>query len=260
MEELQIIEEKNDEIFKEISSNRIDFDYLKSLNETKQSFLKVNNFTNEEPDFRDLTSDDFIDYIENHKNTEIIKKIKEIGIEEDFRSSMSQIYTSKNGKKRILIFFLPIPLKKANVGIDVVQNFLKLLPLLDCIYGVLITENSLTSKSNERMELVNTKNTSEDNVYNVVHYEDSMFINISEHCLTPEVLKVYTGKELEDFLEEENVNKKLFPKILVSDPVSKFYMARVGDVIKMKRMTGTQDTLVNEQIVYRLVIYGKFKK
>ena len=48
--------------------------------------------------------------------------------------------------------------------------------------------------------------------------------------------------------------------MIISDPIAKFYRARVGDVIKMKRKTGNRDTLINEQIVYRVIIYGVVKK
>ena len=95
---------------------------------------------------------------------------------------------------------------------------------------------------------------------NIKSYEDSMFVNVSDHCLTPEIMKVYSGEELKKFLEEENLDKYKLPKMVVGDPISKFYMAKVGDVIKMKRKTATQDTLVNEQIVYRVVTHGKIKK
>ena len=56
------------------------------------------------------------------------------------------------------------------------------------------------------------------------------------------------------------MNKNHFPKMIISDPIAKFYRARVGDVIMMKRKTGNRDTLINEQIVYRVVVYGITKK
>lgn len=258
MEDLQIIEDKPDDIFGESLKDNIDFHYLKTLNETKQSFLRVNNFVLNEPDFREYTEDDFIMYIEDNKNLEIIKKLEEMGIEDDFRSSMSHIYVSENKKRRIFVLFLPNT--KGNVGIDVIKNFLKLVRTLDCNNGLLLSEQSLTSKSVEQIESTNIKTVYTDDVYNIISYEDSMFVNVSDHCLTPEVMKVYTGEELEDFLKQENLDKHKLPKMVAGDPISKFYMAKVGDVVKMKRKTATQDTLINEQIVYRLVVYGKIKK
>ena len=260
MEELQIIEEKPDEIFSQIMENNIDFEYLKNLNETKQSFLSVNNFDLKEPDFSEYTEDDFIEYIENNKSIEIIKKNEEMGIEEDFRSSMSQIYFSKDGKRKMFVLFLPKSQNKGNVGIDIIKNFLKLVRILDCTDGVIISEQILTPKSIEKIDSTNIRTIHKDGIYNVISYTDSMFINVSDHCLTPEVLKVYSGDELETFLENERLDKYKLPKMVAGDPISKFYMAKVGDVIKMKRKTGTQDTVPNEQIVYRLVIYGKIKK
>ena len=87
-----------------------------------------------------------------------------------------------------------------------------------------------------------------------------MFINVVDHCLSPKVLKIYSGKELESFLEEEQLNPKDLPRMMVSDPIAKFYRARVGDVIMMQRKTGNKDTLINEQIIYRIVVYAIAKK
>ena len=124
----------------------------------------------------------------------------------------------------------------------------------------MISEKPLTSKSRESLESSNVQSYCRDNIYNVISYTDDMFINVVDHCLTPEILKIYSGKELEDFLKEENINSRDLPRMIVSDPIAKFYRAKVGDVIKMKRKTGNRDTLINEQIVYRVIIYGMAKK
>jgi DNA-directed RNA polymerase subunit H (RpoH/RPB5) len=48
--------------------------------------------------------------------------------------------------------------------------------------------------------------------------------------------------------------------MFINDPISKFYRARVGDVIMMKRKTGTTSTLIKEEITYRKVVYAISKE
>ena len=165
MEGLEIIEDKNEELLTRVEDNT-DFNYLKLLNETKQAFLKVNNFdVSVEPDYRDYTEDDFIMHIENSKNTMIINKLEEFGIEDDFRSSMSHIYESKDKKRRIFVLFLPN--NKGNVGIDIVKNFIRLVRVLDCKNGLLISQQSLTPKSIEIIESTNVQSDYQDDIYNI---------------------------------------------------------------------------------------------
>ena len=259
MEALEILVEKKPSDIED-EEPEIDIDYLKSLKETSQSFLRENNFINPEPDVKDFTEEQFIDFVEKNSNQEILKKFGELNVEEDFRSSMSQVNVSDDKKNKIFIFFLPTSKQKSNVGIDVIKTFCKLIILLGCNEGVMISEKPLTSKSRELLESSNVESFTRDNIYNIISYVDEMFVNITEHCLSPKVLKIYSGEELEEFLEKENLNKNHLPKMIISDPIAKFYRARVGDVIKMKRKTGNRDTLINEQIVYRTVVYGIAKK
>ena len=261
MDDLEILVAEEDEVISSAEQfDQPDVDYLKGLKETSQKFLNVNNFEVQEPDFEDLTEEEFIKYFEDHTNPDILKKFEELNVPEDFRSSMSQVYKSKNDKSIIFVYFLPTSTQKTNVGIEIIKNFCKLIILLGCNEGIMISEKPLTSKSRESLESSNVQSYCRDNIYNVISYTDDMFINVVDHCLTPEVLKIYSGKELEDFLKESNINSRDLPRMTISDPIAKFYRARVGDVIKMKRKTGNRDTLINEQIVYRVIIYGTVKK
>ena len=239
------------------ATNKIDIDHLFEIKKTSQSFLKVNGFDiSSEPDFHDLTSEQFVEFIEKTIDMEVMEKINSVNFEEDFRSSMSKIYHHTKNNNKILMFFLPTPESKSTVGVDVVKNFCKLIVYLDCNEGVIISEKSFSSGARKNLEASNIKNFCQENIYNVISYIDEKFINIVDHCLSPKVLKIYSGEELEKFEKENNVSRKEFPRILITDPIAKFHRARVGNVIEMVRKTGTMDTLVNEQLVYRLVIYS----
>ena len=258
MDGLEILVEREEVEFQNLEPE-IDIDYLKNLKETSQVFINKNNFIDNDPDFREMTEDRFIEYISSNTNKEILEKFDELNVTEDFRSTMSQIYESQE-KNRIFIFFAPTSSQRANVGIDTIKTFCKLVVLLNCNEGVMITEKPLTSRSRELLESSNVKSFTRENIYNIISYVDDMFINVVDHCLSPKVLKIYSGKELEDFLKKEKLNSKELPRMMVSDPIAKFYRARIGDIFMMQRKRGNKDILVNEQIVYRVVVHSIAKK
>ena len=237
-----------------------DIEHLKNMKEISQVFLGVNNYDIlDEPDFPDLTEEQFISYIKSNTNTKLIEKSKNM-FDENFRSMMSNIYKHKETDELILIFFLPTSESKSTVGSDIIKNFCKLVVLFDCKDGVIISEKDLSPTAKKDVENSNIKSNTRVGVYNIISYVDEKFINIIDHCLSPEVLKIFGGKELEEFEKKNKVDSNLFPRMFVTDPIAKFYRARVGDVIMMKRKTGTTNTLIKEQIVYRKVFYSVNKE
>jgi DNA-directed RNA polymerase subunit H (RpoH/RPB5) len=250
-------EEQDEKLF---SQEYTDTSGLKIIKEISQDFLLENNYDlGKEPLFKDYTEEEFIKHIEKNQDPDIMKKFNESNIVENFRSSMSNIYIEKKTKTKMFIFFLPTSSLSSSVGIDVVKKFSKLVLIFGCNEGVLISEKPLTSKSKEILEYSNTSGEDRENVYNIISYVDDEFFNITDHCLSPKILKIYSGKELEEFVEKENIDPKNLPRITINDPIVKFYRARIGDVIKMKRKTGISGSLINEQIVYRFVIHTQFK-
>lgn len=257
IEDFEEEEGENEQLFSQEYTDTVG---LKIIKEISQDFLLENNYDlGKEPLFKDYTEEEFIKYIEKNSDPYIMKKFNESNIVENFRSSMSNIYIEKKTKTKMFIFFLPTSGLSSSVGIDVVKKFSKLVLIFGCNEGVLISEKPLTSTSKGILEYSNITGEDRENVYNIMSYVDDEFFNITQHCLSPKVLKIYSGKELEEFLEKENLDPKNLPKITIDDPVVKFYRARIGDVIKMKRKTGIDNSLVNEQIVYRLVIHTQFK-
>ena len=254
MDQLEVLVDVQDE--EQEFTPYINIEHLKNIKEISQVFLKVNNYDiSEEPDVSDLTEEQFISFVKGNTNETLVTKFKDM-FEENFRSIMSNIYKHKDSDDTILIFFLPTSESKSTVGADIIKNFCKLVVLFGCNDGVLISEKDLSPTAKRDLENTNIKSNSREGVYNVISYTDEKFINIVDHCLSPKVLKIFSGKELEDFETKNKVDSNLFPRMFVTDPVAKFYRARVGDVIMMKRKTGTTNTLIREQIVYRKVFYA----
>jgi len=259
MEGIEDLEEEQ-EINEIFQNTYVDTESLKNLKETSQAFLEVNNFDlGKEPYFKDFSDLEFVKYIEKNPNEDIISKFRDSNIREDFRSSMSNIYHGKNKKSKIFVFFLPTSSSSSSVGVDVIKNFFKLIIIFGCTDGIMISEKQLTSKSKEKLEYSNSVSSESENSFNIINYIDDEFINITEHCLSPEIMKIYSGEELDKFLEKEKISIKEFPRITIDDPVVKFFRAKVGDLIKMKRKTGIENSLINEQIIFRAVVHTQFK-
>jgi len=240
----------------------VDGDSLLELKITLQTFLRVNGFDySKEPDFREMTEENFIKYYETNANGDVLEKFSDLNIRETFRSNLSDVYTHEESGKKIFVFFVPTSEVRTNVGIDTVKYFCKLIYLLGCNEGLMISEKDLTSRSRDLLDSSNVKGFYEgEDIYNVIYYTDSTFISVVDHCLAPEILHIYSGKEVINFSKQHNINIKELPRIINTDPVVKFFRGKVGDVIKFKRKTGSENTLVNEQIVFRLVVHAGVTK
>ena len=89
--------------------------------------------------------------------------------------------------------------------------------------------------------------------YPIIEYYDTedLIINITKHAIMPK-FEVYNTdekkKEILDLLD--NINPKLFPKMLISDPISKYYNLKIGDIIKIIRTS----PLSGEVISFRIII------
>jgi len=239
------IEEETSKIFVDLAS-------LQGLKEVSQKFLEVNNFDlSHEPLVEDMKEEEFLRFIEKGVSEEVSEKISELGITETLRNNMSQVYNHKRKKTRIFIYFLD---KQGSVGLDSYKEFSKLLVKLNCNEGVLVSENPLTSPAMNSLKGANIPSSLE-NVYNLISYTDDEFIDLTSHCLTPEVLEIYREDEVEIFLKKYNLKLSQLPRMTVEDPICKFYRGKVGNIFKMKRKTGTQGTMIDEQITFRVVVH-----
>ena len=70
-----------------------------------------------------------------------------------------------------------------------------------------------------------------------------------EHKMVP-MHEILDESELKKVLSEYNIEKEQMPKIRVSDPVSISIKAKVGDVVRIIRVSPT----AGKAIFYRLVI------
>jgi len=185
-----------------------DIEKLKKLKEVSQKFLKVNDFDiSHEPNFEDLSSDQFIDYIEeNNKKNLMITKFDELNIDITFRSSMSNYYKHKYiDNNNIFIFFLPDDNRSSNsVSFTDFKKFITLVFKLDCREGLLISQKDLSPISLKQVKQCNINPGSCENIYNIITYKDDDFIDLTKHAFIPEVLDIYRAGEVADKFGKDN--------------------------------------------------------
>ena len=83
--------------------------------------------------------------------------------------------------------------------------------------------------------------------------ENELIINIVDHILVPKH-EVLQNISIEEFLKQYKCKKKSnLPKLLVNDPVAKYYKMKVGDICRITRAS----ELSGFEYFYRLVVRAK---
>lgn len=162
--------------------------------------------------------------------------------EEEFISSTEEIFLVhkiNDETNKLYVFFPPMSSK---VGVFTIRQYIKEMQQNNVNQAIIIVKDSITAFAKqvfiEAKPLI------------IEHFrENELFIDKLSHILVPkhelleetekrELLKIYKSKELQ------------LPKILASDPISRYFGARRGQVFKITRSSETS----GEYIYYRIVI------
>ena len=164
---------------------------------------------------------------------------------------MNKIYSNneyyKNGKIDLDLHILII---KKNI-LKIEENiFVKKIPFIqkstDGPKGIF---ESITKKIEDKLENKEELKTKEPNIE---YYDtEDLMINITKHDIMPKFEIYNTDEKKKEILNIlDNINPKLFPKMLITDPVAKYYNLKIGDLIKIKRTS----PLSGEAISFRIII------
>lgn len=132
---------------------------------------------------------------------------------------------------QIYVFF-PAEVK---VGVPMVRNCAKRMKADNVYNAILVVQRALTAPAKAAINEINSY------FHMEVFEEAELLTNITEHMFVPKHT-VLTNQEKKELLEKYRVKETQLPRILVSDPVAKYYGMKRGQVVKITRQSVTADT------------------
>ena len=217
--------------------------------ETIRDMLRDRGYNNIPDDLRKNIKNNGI-YIKSNISNIFIYNSKDNKITlTDIRKLLNKVYINENhynnGKIDLDLHILII---KKNIQKIEENIFIKKIPFenMDGIKGIFETMQKKLEDKLEDKEQLKTKKP------DIEYYDtEDLMINITKHDIMPK-FEIYNTdekkKEILDILD--NINPKLFPKMLINDPVAKYYNLKIGDLIKIKRTS----PLSGEAISFRIII------
>lgn len=84
-----------------------------------------------------------------------------------------------------------------------------------------------------------------------VFQEIELMVNVLEHDLQPK-FRLLTKSEVDEYFKTYENKKREMPRIVDSDPVARYFGAKIGDIFEIIRPSVT----TGESITYRIVVQG----
>jgi DNA-directed RNA polymerases I, II, and III subunit RPABC1 len=110
--------------------------------------------------------------------------------------------------------------------------------------GILIIGGSVTSLSKQGVAAL-----AESKIYVEIFEEKELIVNITEHELVPKHV-ILNNAEKQELLSKYKLKENQLPKILLSDPVSKYLGLKRAQIVKIVRPSET----AGKYITYRIAI------
>ncbi|XVF19081.1 hypothetical protein REPUB_Repub11eG0079600 [Reevesia pubescens] len=121
------------------------------------------------------------------------------------------------------------------VGVPMVRNCAKRMKADNVFNAILVIQKALTAPAKAAIGEINS-------YFNMDVFEEAeLLTNITEHMFVPKH-KVLNDKEKKELLAKYRVKETQLPRILVTDPVAKYYGMKRGQVVKITRQSVTADT------------------
>jgi len=123
--------------------------------------------------------------------------------------------------------------------------------------SVIITQTEPSNQFKKDLDLINTNRPVENDpkIYRIISYTDNTFIDLTKHSYVPKLITILRNKKLKEFIDKNKIKGiESLPKILISDPICKFYRCRINDVIELERESGLDYNLIDRQLIYRTVV------
>lgn len=162
----------------------------------------------------------------------------QLSIEFTERSSLSRFYEKDDGT-RFFMFFAPTPIgeKSDVVKKGVVEAFLRIICHKKCYEGAIISQNKLISQAAPLIKGATTNVACKVPVYFLQSFlDEELTFNVQNNILSPKDAKIISGRDVTNYLKENDLQLSKLQEIYISDPQAKFLGARVGDLFTCKTM------------------------
>lgn len=224
-------------------------------------FMRVHNTVIEMLDDRGyIISDEELNTVDNESEYEDVYQYRKQQ-EKKFGSiweAMSTVYEKKEGKGMLYVRYVD-PIEESNeIGGIVIDKLIEEIRDVKMMYTdlqeiIIISPQKISSNSMSKLQYFRTP---ESNLMITIFMDKELMFNITKHMLVPKhiLLTQQERRELLLELNKKNNSLKLIPKIYDTDPISKYYGAKVGQIFKIIRESLFDDVIAKKSIFYRVVV------
>ncbi|XP_004513010.1 DNA-directed RNA polymerases II and IV subunit 5A-like [Cicer arietinum] len=141
---------------------------------------------------------------------------------------------------QIYVFFCD----DAKVSVRVVRSFFNRMTTDNVGRGIIVCQSQLTGPARNALgEISSSKHRIE------IFLEDELLVNVTHHELVPEH-QVLTDNEKKALLQKYTVKETQLPRILMTDPVARYFGLKRGQVVRIIRKSET----AGRYVTYRFVV------
>lgn len=156
------------------------------------------------------------------------------------RSVLNFIVQGKEDPSEQLFVFFP---EDISVGVKPIRGYLEKMNEQNVHNAIIIYRQNMTPSASKVLTSMAPK-------YILEQFSESeLIVNITEHVLVPQHI-VLTPSEKKALLEKYRLKDNQLPRILVSDPIARYYGLKRGQVVKILRASET----AGRYVTFRLAV------
>lgn len=150
----------------------------------------------------------------------------------------------KDTGTELLMVFFPGEAAGANLGIAPIREYIENMDEKKCVNAIIVVSEGLTSPAVTMLRELELKG-----YFISAFTEVELLVDIYEHHKVP-LHVLLTAPEKAELLESLKIEEDLLPKLQRHDPMARYLGLKVGDVVRIHRVSMT----VGHDVYYRVVV------